>query len=296
MKSIKLFWWAPRRALTLLLPEVRHNSAAWLHLGKMTGRPLLNFGDELSPLIVKAVSGRNVEWSPAAAAELVAIGSVFELAARVPNSAAVWGTGIRADCDADRAEEIRASVGPILAVRGPNTRSALRLAEDTPLGDPGLLATRLVDRVRDLNDAPLVIPHFSAWNSGHGRAQVAQLKALSFQIAPPSLEPMEMIRRIAGARFVLSSSLHGVVIAHALGVPTQLLVNSATSVREPMWKYHDYFESLGSTVNTLAFDQLIDSDAVDQSFQAREADASALQVEAGSLASSLEVELRAHLT
>lgn len=106
---------------------------------------------------------------------------------------------------------------------------------------------------------------------------------------------MDMIGRIARARFVLSSSLHGVVIAHALGVPTQLVVNGTTSVREPMWKYHDYFESLGSAVNSLAFDRLADPEVVDQAFQAREADAPALQEAAATLAMRLESALHDHL-
>ncbi|GAA3896079.1 polysaccharide pyruvyl transferase family protein [Leifsonia kafniensis] len=295
MKTTKLFWWSPRRALRLVLPEVRHNSAAWLHLGRETKRPLFNFGDELSPLIVQAISGRKVEWSAAHSADMVAVGSVFELATRTASSAAVWGTGLRANTDAEGAERLLNNIGPILAVRGPNTRSALRLTETTPLGDPGLLATRLIDRARDCSDSTLVIPHFSAWNSRHGRRQIMQLRTLGFQIAQPSLEPMDMIGRIARARFVLSSSLHGVVIAHALGVPTQLLVNSTTSVREPMWKYHDYFASLGSAVNTLEFDCLEDARAVDQAFVARESDAASLQDAAGTLAAELESALRTHL-
>ena len=296
MKPVRLFWWSPRRTLKLLLPEVRHNSKAWLYLGLKTKRSLLNFGDELSPLIVRSITGRRVRWSAPDEADLVAIGSIFELAARSAGTAAVWGTGLRADSDAASALRLLDNIGPILAVRGPSTRTALRLADATPLGDPGLLATRLIDRKRRHSDELIVVPHFTAWNSIHGRQQIAHLTSLGYGIVPPSLNPMDVIARIAQARFVLSSSLHGVVIAHALGVPTQLLTNSRTSVREPMWKYHDYFKSLGSSVNTLAFDRLVHEKIVDQAFQEREAEAVQFQDAATHLSSALESALTAHIS
>ena len=77
------------------------------------------------------------------------------------------------------------------------------------------------------------------------------------------------------------------IVAHSLGVPAQLLIKTATSNPEPLWKYEDYFESLGASVTHSSYETLADASALDAVFQAREAEAPSLQSAARTLGDGL---------
>jgi pyruvyltransferase len=47
-----------------------------------------------------------------------------------------------------------------------------------------------------------------------------------------------VIRKICDSRFVISSSLHGIVVAEAFGIPARMLRITET---EPLFKYFDYY-------------------------------------------------------
>lgn len=267
MRPIRLFWWSPTRSPRLLKPELETNLGAWVKLGASTRRPFLNFGDELAPLIVEAVSGRRVKWSPPGKADIVSVGSIFELAGRYPSSAAVWGTGLRGDPGAEVAALFLQNLGNVLAVRGPKTRSALSLDEETPLGDPGLLAERLVKRQIRRGERKVFVPHFTTWNSRGGMALLAKAEAQGFEIVRPSLAPMAVMESIAAASFVMSSSLHGLIVAHSLGVPARLLAVGGRPGREPDWKFMDYFDSIGTEFAVEAWTVFDDARALRQSVE-----------------------------
>ncbi len=56
-------------------------------------------------------------------------------------------------------------------------------------------------------------------------------------------EPWEQVmEKILGSKFVISSSLHGIVVAEAYGIPARLL---RLTDNEPMFKYYDYYLGTG---------------------------------------------------
>ena len=65
---------------------------------------LLNFVDDLSPIITSYVSGRPIEWSPPNTAELIGLGSILHLTKKTllsrflhwsnSEERKVWGSGI----------------------------------------------------------------------------------------------------------------------------------------------------------------------------------------------------------
>lgn len=287
MKPLKLFWWSPVRSVRLLKPEIETNLSSWRRLGAKTRRPFLNFGDELSPLIVESVSGRKVQWASPRAAEIVSVGSVLELAGRYPSSAAVWGTGLRAAPEPATAIRFVENLGNVLAVRGPRTRSALRLGDDVALGDPGLLAERLVKRQAPRHERKVFVPHFTTWNSREGLRLLGKASGRGFEIVPPSLPPMAVMAAIADASFVMSSSLHGVIVAHSLGVPTRLLEVGGRPGNEPDWKFMDYFASLGSDYGAEPWSVFDDAKALAGSMEHGTAKCEEIQDSARSLGSRL---------
>jgi pyruvyltransferase len=127
-------------------------------------------------------------------------------------------------------------------VRGPRTLAALqRAGADTSslrfMGDPGLLARAVYPAAASARQIPnqvAFIPHF---RERHQFRDNNKYKVINID-APPET----VVRQISESEHVYSSSLHGIIWAHALGRPVQA-VSSLTG--EPEFKYHDYYESLG---------------------------------------------------
>ncbi|WP_255371938.1 polysaccharide pyruvyl transferase family protein [Cellulosimicrobium sp. CUA-896] len=147
----------------------------------------------------------------------------------------VWGSGVNGKL-VDREHAL--SDVDVRAVRGPRTRDfARRRGAEVPevYGDPGLLVGHLWTRSALAGDRPrtdhLVVPNL------HDLAAADR--------AHPTLSPRSpldvCLGTIAASGFVVASSLHGVVVADALGVPARF-VRSAV---EPELKYRDYLEGTG---------------------------------------------------
>lgn len=280
---IGLFWWRPLRSPRLAIAE-RRNARAWAGLARDSRRTLVNFGDELSPLIVRHVAGRDCVWRPPSRADLIALGSLLEIALRRGAPPLVWGSGLRDGAAPPPAPSQRTS---FIAVRGPATRDALKLPAQVALGDPGLLAHRLCRRERSrlgTRRAVLLIPHFSTWPTPRDSG--------GFDVVAPTQRAADVVARVAGARAVVSSSLHGIVVAHSLGVPAVLLAPQRGSSTETAWKYADHYDSLGAAPVTLEPTELGSSQTLMQRIDEAEAQAPEIEQRAGALGETLSGVLR----
>lgn len=182
-----------------------------------------NFGDELGPYLLREVTGREPEFAPIAASEIVTVGSVIHY---VPSHwpGIVLGTGSPAP-DADVGTFARARV---LAVRGALTRDLCGLPERTPLGDPGILVGLLAEAAPsvDVGIVPNYVDHELA-----GRHPDALLIDVREPVA-------DVIAAIARCRLVHVSSLHALVVADALGIPQ--VWEPSPAVLGGAWKFDDY--------------------------------------------------------
>ncbi|MCL2715089.1 MAG: glycosyltransferase [Alphaproteobacteria bacterium] len=130
-----------------------------------------------------------------------------------------WGLGVR-DLGGISDEERRRV--EILAVRGPISAAALRLEPGTPMGDPGLLLPALFrpSSCPEVAGKSVCVPHFL---DGRTNAAIRDASGCD-QVLRPSIcgnfnAIEKFINSIAGADFVLSSSLHAGIVALAYGVP-----------------------------------------------------------------------------
>lgn len=164
------------------------------------------------------------------------VGSIFHHITR-DDVAAVWGSGI---IDANTAfRRPRA----IHAVRGPLTQQRCRkLGIDCPdaYGDPALLMPRLFKpSPRQASDIALV-PHFVDFAlctrlfDGYSGVRIIDV----------CRDPETVIADICACRHIAASSLHGLIIAHAYGLPAIRLVMSS-NMRGDGTKFADYALSLG---------------------------------------------------
>ena len=156
----------------------------------------------------------------------------------------VWGTGIMYDglkgkwfekyWDANhRHLDIR-------AVRGPLTREVfLKLGHKCPevYGDPGILMPLIYQpSVTEKKHDYMVIPQYTTEN------EVRKYIPGNRLISMNTNDYKSVIDRIVSCRIVYSSSLHGIILAEAYGVPA-VFFRGIPSVID--FKYKDYYASTG---------------------------------------------------
>lgn len=194
-----------------------------------------NFGDRLSPIVVRYLTGREIRYSEAPG-KLLAVGSVMDRGA--PGDV-VWGAGLRRD---ESVRELH-----VLAVRGPLTRSVLlRRGVDCPAvyGDPAVFMPEIYRPACDKSERISVLPHYSD----------RILQWMAWQADLPVILPHEppriVIDRILKTELLVTSSLHGLILAEAYGVPVVLL-RQRRQYWEPHFRFLDYFLSTGREDQTI---------------------------------------------
>jgi pyruvyltransferase len=194
-----------------------------------------NIGDRLTPLLLSHFTDSVPVWAPVSAAEVVVIGSALE---HIPAGwdGHILGTGrIRED------SELHLKDARIHALRGP--LSAKGVSGDYALGDAGLLANELVDvQTRDISVG--VMPHWSDTDLVNWQ----WVQRLNPVIISPWDDPLSVISLIGRCKKLVTSSLHGVILADAFGIPrrTEIARRFTEDPREGnLFKFKDYNASVG---------------------------------------------------
>lgn len=198
-----------------------------------TGEPVSNFGDLLGPMILERILElRQVDAMPRPHRRVLAVGSILHFA---QHGDVVWGAGVNGKV----AAQSYPTTLDVRAVRGPYTRAILTAhGIPTPAiyGDPGLLLGTLWPELLEIAETP-----------AHRLALVPNLNELGrfadSDSVSPAGDPWEIIRRIASSAFVTGTSLHALVVADALGIPSRPILPEA----EHGLKYLDYYAGTGRT-------------------------------------------------
>lgn len=211
-----------------------------------------NFGDVLGTDLVYRMAGYDAVHRHEAAGGareqvLVGLGSVLHLA---PKGATIWGTG--ANFKVPRPLGPHAKSFDVRLVRGPLTARLLQREGATVpaiLGEPALLLPRFfpeTSKWRSLRiHETLVVPNFNDYEE-----LASQAVEVGADVIDP-LAPVEhVLRGIAGARFVVGSSLHAIAVADALGIPARFV----RSAHEHGLKYRDYLAGSGRARTRVAPD------------------------------------------
>lgn len=226
-------------------------------LWSITGRaPLVylahhtrNWGDALNRYLVARLAGdRNPyaidlthewPWVPPTLPVPVhmLVGSVLQFA---DPRCVVWGAGLIAG---DRPPS--AAPAEIRAVRGPLTRKVLEdhgIACPPIYGDPALLLSRLYPKPRSAARFRLgLIPHYV----DHGHPALSRFEAdpectvLDIKSATETL-----VDQVCECEAIASSSLHGLIVAQAYGIPS-VWVRLSSALEGGDFKFQDYYASLG---------------------------------------------------
>ncbi len=197
-----------------------------------------NFGDILTKLLVKKFTGLSSTWAKPEHAELVMVGSLLH---HLPKNFSGVIAGAGKLFEHKKADFPNAT---ILGVRGPLT--AIDIKKRVVLGDPGLLADELVgyqDKLWDLG----IVPHWSD-NTLETNKDFYNPKWTT-KVIRVSDDPLDVIREIGSCKKIVSSSLHGIILADAFNIPRRIEI-APNMIKDPyteggLFKWEDYSGSIG---------------------------------------------------
>ncbi|WP_274426443.1 polysaccharide pyruvyl transferase family protein [Chelativorans sp. YIM 93263] len=202
-----------------------------------------NFGDELTIPLLERLFGVSAVPVAMHDAELLAVGSILDSYSRArwprrvltrifrlrPSDLHVWGSGFMLE---DSTANWPANLF-VHAVRGVLT--ANRLSQfDGPIGDPGILASQIVSRPRPTASVALV-PHFV--DEEHVRTLALPEH---WKVVNPDNEALPTVKEIASAELVVSSSLHGLIVADSFGIPAIWARSVNDLYKRSDFKFHDH--------------------------------------------------------
>lgn len=174
---------------------------------------------------------------------IVSIGSVLSFVGS--GETTVWGTGLMND-ECISALSKKNAILDVRAVRGPLTRNKLISAGyicPKVYGDPAILLPRFYNpKVKKIKGKVVIIPHHSKFDKYfHQYDNVLDTYTNDWR---------KFILEIKSAEKVISSSLHGIILAESYGIPCVWL----NDIPDSPFKYEDYYQSTGRFVYPLAND------------------------------------------
>ena len=193
-----------------------------------------NFGDLITPELIQSFGYTSI-WEPIGKTNLIGVGSILQ---QLPTnySGIIIGSGLIDN------RSFSLPLADIKAVRGELTKETLGLSNDTVLGDLGLLSRRLLPNVIKKKYAIGIIPHYV--DKGHPWVLEA-MKALgkSGLLIDVRNSAKQVTKLISQCELIYSSSLHGVIVSDALGIPNAW-IELSDKVFGGGFKFKDYASSI----------------------------------------------------
>jgi|SRR5699024_100409 len=202
-----------------------------------------NFGDLIGPWLVERMTGLDVTWVPKHEPHYITVGSVL---GRVSPSSVVWGTG---SFGSEHAGHVTRG-DRYLAVRGPLTRARLEMFKQScppTYGDPALLVP---DYHPAVDHPKFELGMILRWSERRrkDRFDVEGVKMIDLET-----EDIEStLDEITSCKRIVSTSLHGLILADAYGIPNAWLIADTGYGKEH--KFWDYLLSVHKERDPIEFD------------------------------------------
>jgi hypothetical protein len=221
-----------------------------------------NMGDLLNKNMLEDVFGISVNHSTLRNCNLIAIGSTLDqimystdttqrikqkIQYAFSNHVHIWGTGFIRGNPAKDTKPIYSDI-TVHAARGELTRKRLEKVLDcklnVPTGDGGLLAEKWIGGFPEKKFKVGIIPHFKE------QEHPAVKKLLESYDGTVLInlrdDPKSVVKQIGECELVISSSLHGMIVADSFHIP-----NIHITLNNGMFgdgnKYNDYLSAFGIT-------------------------------------------------
>lgn len=189
-----------------------------------------NFGDTLTPVILGHLGFQLERVDRSEHGKVLAVGSVMN--ALRPRDT-VWGTGVQHD------RRYPTDGATFLAVRGPITRSCIDgVTVPQVYGDPALLLPEVYDPDVEVRHRVGIMPHFVDATPARRRYPDAlYIDVLSGW--------RNVIRQVKACERIITTSLHGIVVADAYGIPVTWHGSYSGGLVSENLKFQDHFLGTG---------------------------------------------------
>lgn len=192
-----------------------------------------NFGDLLAPWLARKISGREVEFAERGTPGYVTIGSIL---GHVSDESIVWGAG---SFGTENAKKLPKKA-QYLATRGPLTRNKLsinKIKSPRIYGDPALLIPDYYrPKIEKTHEVGIVL----RWSESSRNENFNVPGVKKIYLGTDDIEGT--IDAFLSCRRIISSSLHGLILADAYGIPNAWLHTNTTKGRD--FKFYDYLISV----------------------------------------------------
>ena len=216
-----------------------------------------NIGDDLNIVLLNKLSGKKVLVYRSfyhflrPIDNLMAIGSDIEWMG--DKKTTVWGAGMLESCEDQQRSSSHFNIGRVCAVRGKKTREHVLnagIACPEVYGDPALLMPLIYrPSVQKVKGRVGIIPHYVDMNNNNVKRLLKELGNNGVLIPVRGYKTwQEVIDLICSCEFIISSSLHGLILSDAYGVANQWVKFSDLLVGGT-FKFEDYYSVAGKDIH-----------------------------------------------
>lgn len=277
-------------ALRMREQEERADYDPQTTVGMYWSSSVLNFGDWMGPLLVNQFTGRQPVQAnrPGSGPRvLYSVGSILGWFNR--NNVDVWGSGlIKPLTDEEVTQKQKLTGVRIHAVRGHRTQDDLqqKLGWAVPdvYGDPALLLPSIIPSAPKSRDLTLV-PH------NIHRGEVLKHSSLQPEVVDARADVYDVAASISSSNVIISSSLHGLIVAQAYNVPWVWLQVDDAPLMGSDFKFEDFFTCVDRTEVSAVAVSKRELSSLDYASIARQASLPKLSIDLDALRNSLPVQV-----
>ena len=202
-----------------------------------------NFGDELAPYLLSVLSRRPVAFSEARADRGPVYLTVGSVLTRAGKNTIVWGSGMLS-----REHPPPSRFAEILALRGPLSLELIQkkfslTPSEVAFGDPALLLGLLFPEPAKTKFEFGIIPHYVD-EKLVAKALPKRLRKRARVISVSTDNVKAFVDAVKSCKTIISSSLHGLVVANALS-RNAAWVSFSDKVMGDGFKFRDYSMAVG---------------------------------------------------
>ncbi|WP_198331051.1 polysaccharide pyruvyl transferase family protein [Psychrobacter cibarius] len=203
-----------------------------------------NFGDVVGPYLISKITGkpvlniRNLQYPG-----IMAVGSIMQWLDR--KDMVVWGSGLISKPTDEKMKELKKYNPKILSVRGRETAKCLleagiNIPDQSVYGDPALILPLFYNP--SVNDSKKIgiCPHYI--HKSHFLENITNKDNLKIIDVQKDME--SVVDSISSSTVCISTSLHGLIIAQAYGIPWVWLEVVDKNLVGNDFKFKDFFSTL----------------------------------------------------
>jgi pyruvyltransferase len=196
-----------------------------------------NFGDKLTVFLLERLIPcrfEHVSYRRIYASDLIGIGSILQCA-HENYKGVIWTSGFMFEDNFKRFSQAK-----VIGVRGKETLNKIefRGKEKTVLGDGGLLCCMFINSDVSKKYKLGIIPHYVDKNA----SVIKRIASMSSEVKIIDISGSceDVIKEAQQCECIISSSLHGVILADSIGIPNDW-IKLSDNVLGDGFKFRDYY-------------------------------------------------------